>query len=676
MGKTIIDGFNNLFTFVNNYFNTADFINFGSKLGIMVNKGLKAINPKEWGQALVNKLNAAWQTAYGFVSTLNWSLLGTRFQEIIRNAFDSIDINSIADTISTTLNGIKTVILGWADTFPIVEMGKKIWSVIDRSLTAVDWKGLGQSLNKLITQLFQALRNIDYGKITKSIADFLDGLNLIGLFKDYVLTKAQLIGEGLVGLFSTPSGAALGLVGIISILGKTISNLSNGPLGALNTQLFLASSNFMNLGIHTPKSIKNIAESINHLKVTMGEAGIVDFFRDSLKNDVLPKLSSMVNNLGNSFKLLLNPVEALKVAFNTLQGAAQSLWQLLLANPMAIIVAAITALVGSFIYAYQHSEVLRDNISKIWEQFKNFCGFIIDQVKIVWDSWLKPLFDNLKQTISNLMNKVITPLWELISSVVSKIITLLNTILKPVLGVLLQWFNTVFFGSISKGISSILTTINSAIDVVSGLIDSAKLILQGFSDFFVGVFTGDWYRAWDGCKYVVLGTWTAIIGIIKGAINSCIGFINGWITAIQGAVSSIVRGINSIYLNVKIPDWIPVIGGKKYSLGFNLQVPQIPKIPYLEDGGVLSSETMAILAEYPGAYKNPEIVTPQNILRDTVVSANNELVSAFAQFTRQIIQSIEGVDMNISIGDDVIASSASRGDKAYKKRTGKSLFAY
>ena len=676
MGKTIIDGFNNLFTFVNNYFNTADFINFGSKLGVMVNKGLKAINPKEWGQALVNKINAAWQTAYGFVSTLNWGLLGTRFQEIIRNAFDSIDINSIADTISTTLNGIKTVILGWADTFPIVEMGKKIWSAIDRSLTAVDWKGLGQSLNKLFTQLFQALRNIDYGKITKSIADFLDGLNLIGIFKDYVLTKAQLIGEGLVGLFSTPSGAALGLVGIISILGKTITNLANGPLGALNTQLFLVSNILNNFGIHAPKSIKDIVGRIKSLNEAMGEGGIRDFLNIKLEHNVLPKLSSMVNILGNSFKLLLNPIEALKVAFNTLKGAAQSLWQLLSANPIFIVIAAVTALVASFIYAYQHSEVLRDNVSKIWEQFKNFCSFIIDQVKIVWDSWLKPLFDNLKQSVANLMNKVIIPLWELISSVVSKIITILNTTLKPVLGVLLQWFNIVFFGSISGVINSILTILNGAIEVVGGLIDSAQLILQGLSDFLVGVFTGDWDRAWGGIKDIVQGVWDGIIGIIKGAINSCIGFINGWITAIQGAVTSIVRGINSIYLNVKIPDWIPVIGGKKYSLGFNLQVPQIPKIPYLEDGGVLSSETMAVLAEYPGAYKNPEIVTPQNILRDTVVSANNELVSAFAQFTRQIIQSIEGVDMNISIGDDVIASSASRGDKAYKKRTGKSLFAY
>ena len=274
------------------------------------------------------------------------------------------------------------------------------------------------------------------------------------------------------------------------------------------------------------------------------------------------------------------------------------------------------------------------------------------------------------------MNKVIVPLWELISSVVSKIITILNTTLKPVLGVLLQWFNVVFFGSISGVINSILNILNSAIEIVGGLINSAQLIFQGLSDFLVGVFTGDWDRAWGGIKDIVQGVWDGIVGIIKGAINSCIGFINGWISAIQGAVTSIVRGINSIYLNVKIPDWIPAIGGKKYTLGFNLQVPQIPKIPYLEDGGVLSSETMAILGEYPGAYKNPEIVTPQNILRDTVVSANNELVSAFAQFTRQIIQSIEGVDMNISIGDDVIASSASRGDKAYKKRTGKSLFAY
>lgn len=37
----------------------------------MINAGLTELDPSAWGQIMVNKLNAFFQTAYGFVSTLD-----------------------------------------------------------------------------------------------------------------------------------------------------------------------------------------------------------------------------------------------------------------------------------------------------------------------------------------------------------------------------------------------------------------------------------------------------------------------------------------------------------------------------------------------------------------------------------------------------------------------------
>ena len=162
---------------------------------------------------------------------------------------------------------------------------------------------------------------------------------------------------------------------------------------------------------------------------------------------------------------------------------------------------------------------------------------------------------------------------------------------------------------------------------------------------------------------------------------------NGGITALNGLVSA--------YKRAKAEDYASQLGA------YNTQVASLkaagvkvipsfsprpfPKIslpslfsfiPRLASGGVITSETMAVMGEYPGARSNPEIVSPQNILRETIDASNGEMVGAFAQMTNQIITAIGELDMNVSIGDDVIANSASRGDKAYKKRTGKSLFAY
>ena len=57
------------------------------------------------------------------------------------------------------------------------------------------------------------------------------------------------------------------------------------------------------------------------------------------------------------------------------------------------------------------------------------------------------------------------------------------------------------------------------------------------------------------------------------------------------------------------PDWIPFVGGKSF------------KIPSMAAGGVLSGPQMFLGGEYAGAARNPEIVTPQNIMRDTVADA-------------------------------------------------------
>ena len=93
----------------------------------------------------------------------------------------------------------------------------------------------------------------------------------------------------------------------------------------------------------------------------------------------------------------------------------------------------------------------------------------------------------------------------------------------------------------------------------------------------------------------------------------------------------------------------------------------------LANGGVVDKPTTALIGEYKGAKSNPEIVTPENKMREVLEDNNSTLINGFAQMTRQIITAINDVDMEVSIGDDVIAKSASRGNNNYKRMTGKPL---
>lgn len=112
--------------------------------------------------------------------------------------------------------------------------------------------------------------------------------------------------------------------------------------------------------------------------------------------------------------------------------------------------------------------------------------------------------------------------------------------------------------------------------------DAGKRIFTGFIDFITGIFTGDWERAWNGVVNIFGGIFDMIAAMAKAPINGMIGLINGFL-----------GGLN----NIKIPKWVPGVGGKSFS---------ISTLPYLADGGhVLNGQ--AIVGE-----AGPELLTNKN----------------------------------------------------------------
>ena len=93
--------------------------------------------------------------------------------------------------------------------------------------------------------------------------------------------------------------------------------------------------------------------------------------------------------------------------------------------------------------------------------------------------------------------------------------------------------------------------------------NAGERILKGLVGFVTGVFTGDWKKAWEGVKNIFGGIFEGIAAVAKASLNTMIGFINGFI-----------GGLN----NIKIPKWVPKVGGKSFSIG---------KLPFLATGGHL-----------------------------------------------------------------------------------------
>ena len=130
-----------------------------------------------------------------------------------------------------------------------------------------------------------------------------------------------------------------------------------------------------------------------------------------------------------------------------------------------------------------------------------------------------------------------------------------------------------------KNWDKIVETFKKGIEAIKPVFETVKGFLEGALD----VLKGKWDRIWNGMGDTVKLVWDGIKG-----------YINLWIDALN----FLIRGANQI--SIKVPNWVPKVGGKGFS--FN-----IPEIPRLASGGIVTSPTVAMIGE-----RGPEAVVPLN----------------------------------------------------------------
>jgi hypothetical protein len=180
---------------------------------------------------------------------------------------------------------------------------------------------------------------------------------------------------------------------------------------------------------------------------------------------------------------------------------------------------------------------------------------------------IMPVMMQLLEALMPILDVVISllgPILNLFTSLLQPILALISEAVAPLIMVLAQLINAVLqpLGPIIEWLSGLFTEVlGNAINNIRPIIDALTTVFSGLIDFVKNVFAGNWKGAWDGIVKIFSGIWDGIVAIFKLPINWVIDGIN-----------TFLKGINK----VKIPDWVPLVGGK----GIN-----IPLIPRLAAGG-------------------------------------------------------------------------------------------
>ena len=188
---------------------------------------------------------------------------------------------------------------------------------------------------------------------------------------------------------------------------------------------------------------------------------------------------------------------------------------------------------------------------------------------------LQGLLESIVPVIQMLAETILPLVLGLIRTVINALMPLIEMIL-PYLQQLLEMLIPVI-QAMAEQFSVVLAT---AINAISGILEGLTQILQGLINFITGVFTGNWTQAWEGVKQIFSGIWQSIKSI-------CVGVVNGIISVIN----TVISGLNAL----KIPDWVPGIGGKG--------IINIPLIPMLAKGSRFTPDT------FIAGEKGAELVT-------------------------------------------------------------------
>lgn len=408
--------------------------------------------------------------------------------------------------------------------------------------------------------------------------------------------------------------------------------------------------------------------------------------------------------------------------FGALNGAAGGAFEL---APVAAFAIAIGAIVGQFTNLMINSEAFREGLSRAFETLK-------EAASNFWEG-LKEGLEPAKESIDELKEK----LWGLIpESVQEKIVTFfektvpdaikwmkdafakakeeldlnlgdlittavgLGLLFVPggqIAGMAVLGFEVISIAvrglglltdeqtaQIKEAFSVAFKWIGNFVGaIVSGIVVSLTTAFKGIVTFLHGVFTRNWREIFSGLDQIVQASIEGFNAFFKKAFGvDIMQTLNDWCEKALDVIKSVLNGgidlINNFIgwlnsLKIEIPSF-SIAGHKLWNaVTFNF-IPNISELPHLASGGVLTSPTPVLAGEYANAQTNPEIVTPQSLMKATVLEANAESDREMLALMRQMLAQMQGSDTRIIIDGKEVFRAVKNQAQREQIRTGVPAF--
>lgn len=362
---------------------------------------------------------------------------------------------------------------------------------------------------------------------------------------------------------------------------------------------------------------------------------------------------------------------------------------------------AFLTLVLSFVEAIV--QALPQIIEALPQLINGIIDFLIEAIPMLIDAYIQ-LMTALIEALPDIISAISEALPELIDGIISGILTLLPEIIECGIQLFIALIENIgeIISGIAKALPDLINGIVQAIlehlpeiiecgvklfvalveNLPQILIEILKAVAEILSSILGAINDGFESMAEAGLN-LVKGLWQGI----KDAAGWLKDKISGWVDDVMSAIKG--------FFGIASPSKLTAEDGKYLAMGLGKGITDNIKYATdaVKDMGTAVEEAFNPNLEVPEVESDMGLsnvklrasITPtltdatgleidsQNKLETAFRNGNSDIISTLIQTTQQLIQAIEDKDTSLSIGDDVIASAAARGNNEYRRRTGKPL---
>ena len=367
-------------------------------------------------------------------------------------------------------------------------------------------------------------------------------------------------------------------------------------LPAIKQKIFEVATTIKDGVVNTVKSVVEWVQKLSPILAAVGTAiaglALVGLIQNLGAIGVALKTWAMSTKLVTAAQWLLN--------------AAMS------ANPIALVVIAIAALVAAFVALWNKSESFRnfwiglwDNVKAVastaWEAITGFFSAAWDTIKAVWDvvlGYFQTLWAGIQTTfsvVSEVLSGFFSAAWNAIKAIWDFVVGYYQGIwdgIKAVFSVVSSVL-TEFFSEAWNGIKDIWDAVSG---YFSGIWESVKSVFSDVESWFQSIFSAAWTAVqgvfsnfgsffqglWDTIKSTFSNLGSSLSDAIGGAVKSG---LNGVLSMIENTINN---GIGLINGAIGLINALP---------GVNVGTIGELSLPRLAKGGIVDNATTAIIGE-------------------------------------------------------------------------------